>query len=131
MSALDTVWAAVTWPFRQVAGFLGNLWTWITTGLSLRDVTLPSIYDSLVWLSNQVPMALGWSSPGSQIEASFVLGVTSFVTGFVTGGLAWALIALWVFTGVVGVARFTPAVNSRWPLSPMDAPSLGVLGGGA
>jgi len=64
------------------------------------------------------------------IEASFVLGVATFLTGFVTGGLAWALIGVWVVTGVVGIIRFTPVVEKRWPVPEWrigDSNSLGVL----
>jgi len=126
----ETAWAAVTWPFRQFWAFLVNFWTWLTERLQLRDIVLPAIYDSAVWVTNQIPLALGGGEPGEMVEASFVLGVATFFTGIVTGGLAWALIGIWVVTGLLGVVRFTPAVEKRWPISEWrigDSNSLGVL----
>lgn len=130
MSVAATAWGYVAWPFRQFWAFLTNLWTWATDRLKLRDILIPAFYGTLVWLSNQVPLAFGGGEPGEMIEASFVLGLTTFFTGFVTGGLAWAIIGLWVVTGLLGVARFTPAVESRWPVGEWrigDSSSLGVL----
>jgi len=130
MSYAATAWAVITWPFRQFWAFLGNLWTWLTQRLELRDIVLPAIYDSAVWVTNQIPLALGGGEPGEMIEASFVLGVATFFTGIVTGGLAWALIAIWAVTALVGVIRFTPAVEKHWPISEWrigDSNSLGVL----
>jgi len=130
MSALQTVKAWIMWPFVQFGGFLSNLWRWLTQQLQLSDIVLPAIYDSAVWVSNQIPLALGGGEPGEMIEASFVLGVATFVTGFVTGGAAWVIIGLWVFTGLLGVARFVPVVGRNWPISEWrigDSSSLGVL----
>jgi len=126
----ESVRATVTWPFVQFWAFLQNLWRWLTDRLQLRDIVLPAFYDSAVWLTNQAPLALGGGEPGEMIEASFVLGVATFLTGFVTGGLAWALIAVWVITGLLGMARFTPAVEKRWPVPEWrlgDQNSLGVF----
>lgn len=130
MSAWDSLKAAILFLPRQVWGFLTNLWAWLTDGFQLKDVLVPAFYETIVWLSNQVPLALGGGSPGEMIEASFVLGVATFVTGFVTGGLAWALIAVWGFTGFLGIFRFVPVVNDRWPIGEWrigDSSSLGVL----
>jgi len=130
VSALERAWAVVAWPFVQFFGFLSNLWTWLTERLQLRDIVLPAFYDSAVWVSNQFPLALGGGEPGEMIEASFVLGVATFVTGFVTGGAAWVLIGLWVLTGLVGLARFVPAIGGNWPVPEWrigDSSSLGVL----
>lgn len=130
MSALETLKNALLFLPRQVWGFFTNLWTWLTDGLQLQDVLIPAVYDTLVWLSNQVPLALGGSSPGEMIEASFVLGVATFLSGFLTGGLAWALIVVWMFTGFLGVVRFAPVVNDHWPVPEFrfgDKGSLGVL----
>lgn len=127
---LDTLWAIVSWPFEQFWGFVLNLWRWVSEKLSLRDILLPAFYDSLVWLSNQLPLALGGGEPGQMIEASFVLVVTTFFTGIITGGAAWALIGVWVVTGMVGVARFVPVIERFWPIPKFsigDANSLGVL----
>ncbi len=88
MSAVETPSEVIKWPFRQFWAFLTNFWTWLTQNLHLRDILIPAIYDTLVWLSNQVPLALGGGTPGEMIEASFVLGVATFFTGFVTGGAA-------------------------------------------
>jgi len=96
MSHTETAWAGLTWPFRQFWAFLVNLWTWLTERLELRNIVLPAIYDSLVWLTNQLPLALGGGDPGEMIEASFVLAVATFFTGIVTGGLAWVLISVWL-----------------------------------
>jgi len=130
MSAVETASEVIKWPFRQFWAFLTNFWTWLTQNLHLRDILIPAIYDTLVWLSNQVPLALGGGTPGEMIEASFVLGVATFFTGFVTGGAAWVIIGLWAVTGLLGVSRFTPAVESRWPVGEWrigDTNSLGVL----
>lgn len=130
MTYFESVRATVTWPFVQLWAFLANLWRWLSERLQLSDVVLPAFYDSAVWLTNQAPLALGGGEPGEMIEASFVLGVATFLTGFVTGGLAWALIGLWVVTGLLGIARFTPVVEKYWPISEWrigDANSLGVL----
>jgi len=70
MSALETAKAVILWPFVQFWGFLTNLWRWATEGLHLRDILIPAFYDTLVWLSNQVPLALGGGTPGEMIEAS-------------------------------------------------------------
>jgi len=130
MSHTETAWAGLTWPFRQFWAFLVNLWTWLTERLEFQDIVLPAIYDSLVWLTNQLPLALGGGDPGEMIEASFVLAVATFFTGIVTGGLAWVLISVWLVTGVIGLARFTPAVEKHWPIGEWrlgDSNSLGVL----
>lgn len=130
MAALETLWAIFTWPFRQFWGFVVNVWTWLTTRLSLQDILLPAIYGSLVWLSNQVPLALGGGTAGEMVEASFVLGVATFFTGFITGGAAWVLIGFWVMTGLFGIARFVPAIGRNWPVPEWgigDRGSLGVL----
>ncbi len=130
MTYTDSAWTAVTWPFRQFWAFLVNLWTWLTERLELQDVVLPAVYDSAVWLTNQIPLALGGGEPGEMIEASFVLGVATFLTGFVTGGLAWAIIGIWVVTAILGVARFAPIVEKYWPIGEWrigDSNSLGVL----
>lgn len=130
MSVLERARAVVAWPFLQLWGFLTNVWTWLTERLQLSDIVLPAIYDSAVWVSNQIPLALGGGEPGEMIEASFVLGVATFVTGFVTGGAAWVLIGLWVITGLLGVARFVPVIGRNWPVPEWglgDSSSLGVL----
>lgn len=127
---LATLVEIVLWPFRQAWGFLRNFWTWLTEGLHLRDVLIPAFYDTLVWLSNQVPLALGGGTPGEMIEASVVLGVATFFTGFVTGGLAWVLIGVWGVTGALGILRFVPVVEAHWPVGAWrigDSGSLGVL----
>lgn len=113
---LAQVWAILIWPFQQLWGWADNLWRWLSDRLSLQDVLLPSIYSSLVWLGDQLPRAFGYGSPGEQISGSFVLGVATFLTGIVTGGAAWVLIGLWAVTALIGVVRFVPAVESRWPL---------------
>jgi hypothetical protein len=130
MAWRDTLKAVLLFIPRQLWGFATNLWTWLTENLHLRDVVLPAIYDSAVWVSNQVPLALGGGTPGEMIEASFVLGVATFFTGFVTGGLAWALIVVWAFTGFLGFSRFVPIVGRNWPVGEWrigDSSSLGVL----
>lgn len=126
MGALDIV----LWPFRQLWAAMMNLWSWATTRLHLQDILLPAFYESLVWLSNQVPAALGGSTPGEMIEASFVLGVATFFSGILTGGLAWGFIAVWAFTGFLGMLRFFPVVNKYWPVPKFsfgDSGSLGIL----
>ncbi len=130
MSVTESAWTAVSWPFVQFWTFLQNVWRWLTDRLHLRDILLPAVYDSLVWLTNQLPLALGGGQPGEMVEASFVLGVATFLTGFVTGGLAWALIGVWGVTGVLGIARFVPVVEKYWPVPKWgigDANSVGVL----
>jgi len=116
MSYAATAWAYIRWPFAQAWGFLVNLWTWLTENLHPRDIVLPSIYESYLWFRDQLPLAFGTGSPGSQIEASFVLAVASFLTGFVTGFAAWALIALWAATALIGLFRMVPFVDKYWPL---------------
>lgn len=125
-----SVRSTVTWPFRQFWAFLTNLWVWLTQRLHLEDILLPAVFDSVIWLTNQLPLALGGGEPGEMIEASFVLAVATFFTGFVTGGAAWVLIGLWVVTGLLGIARFVPVVQAYWPVPEWrigDANSLGVL----
>jgi len=130
MSLLQTAKTAILWPFVQIWGFLTNFWTWVTENLHLKDILIPAFYGTLVWLSNQVPLALGGGEAGEMIEASAVLGVATFFTGFVTGGAAWAIIGLWGVTGLLGVARFVPVVGRNWPVGEWrigDSSSLGVL----
>lgn len=130
MSRLETAWRYIRWPFVQFWGFVRNFWTWLTENLHLRDILIPAIYGTLVWLSNQIPLALGGGKAGEMIEASFVLAVATFFTGFVTGGLAWAIIGLWIMTGLLGVARFVPVIARNWPVGEWrigDRSSLGVL----
>jgi len=130
VTVVESAWAVIAWPFVQLWGFLTNLWNWATDRLQLEDIVLPAFYDSAVWLTNQVPLALGGGEAGEMIEASFVLGIATFFTGFVTGGAAWVLIGLWVVTGLLGVARFVPVVGRNWPIpewSIGDSSSLGVL----
>jgi len=130
MTYAETAKGYIRWPFAQFWGFVVNLWTWLTEGLRLRDVVFPAVYDSAVWFSNQFPIAFGGGEAGEMIEASFVLGVATFVTGIVTGGLAWALIAIWLVTGLFGIARFVPVIGRNWPIPEWrigDSSSLGVL----
>lgn len=130
MSVVESAWAIIAWPFLQIWGFLTNVWTWLTDRLQLQDIVLPAIYDSAVWVTNQIPLAFGGGEPGEMIEASFVLGVATFFTGIVTGGAAWVIIGLWVVTGLLGVARFVPVVEKYWPIPEWrlgDSSSLGVL----
>jgi len=130
MGALDTIWAAIVWPFRQVVGFFSNVWTWLTDQLSLEDILLPTLYDSLLWLTNQIPSALGGASPGEMVESSGVLLVATFLTGIVTGGAAWTLIGVWLVTALVGIVRFVPVVEEYWPVPRFtigDSRSVGVL----
>ena len=130
MSRRNSLKNVVAWPFRQVSGFLANLWEWAARDLHLSDIIPPAFYGSLVWLSNQLPLAIGGGDPGEMVEASFVLGVATFFTGIVTGGLAWAIIGVWFLTGALGIARFTPVVEAHWPIGELrigDRSSLGVL----
>lgn len=128
MSWLKTLKAALLFLPRQLWGFAANLWVWLTENLHLRDVLIPAFYDTLVWLSNQVPAALGGSTPGEMVEASFVLGVATFFTGFVTGGAAWVLIFLWAFTGTLGFLRFFPVIGRNWPIPEYRIGNSGSLG---
>lgn len=130
MSAAGQLKTAALWPFVQFWGFLRNFWTWLSRNLHLRDILLPAIYDSLVWVTNQVPLALGGGTPGEMVEASFVLAIATFFTGIVTGGAAWVLIGLWTTTALLGIVRFTPVVERHWPVPEWrigDANSVGVL----
>lgn len=125
---LGTLLAIAAWPFRQFWAFLTNLWTWLSRNLHLRDILLPAIYESAVWVSNQIPLALGGGTAGEMVEASFVLVIATFFTGIVTGGAAWALIAVWILTGMVGVLRFFPVVGKNWPIPKFSFGSTNTLG---
>lgn len=117
MAITEKLKAALAWVWAQITGVLSNLWDFVTDKFRWKDVLLPAIYDSIVWLVNQLPLALGFGRRDQMIEASVVLAVATFFTGFVTGGAAWAIIALWVLTFMIGLWRLVPAVEKRWPLS--------------
>jgi hypothetical protein len=130
MAWLDTLKAALLFFPRQLWAFGGNVWTWLTENLHLRDILLPAIYDTLVWLSNQVPLVFGAGEPGEMIEASFVLGVAAVISSLISFGATLALVVVFAVTGTLGFLRFFPAVESRWPVPEYrlgDSGSLGVL----
>ena len=130
MTTRETVVGTILWPFRQARGFAANLWQWLSEGLRLEDILVPAIYETLVWLSNQVPLAFGGGDPGEMIEASTVLAIAAFLSGFVSGFLTWILVILFAGTALLGVLRFIPAVEARWPIGTIrigDSGSLGVL----
>jgi hypothetical protein len=130
MTVVSTVTAPFRWTYRQVTGAASNAWTWLTEGLSLEDVLIPTVYDTLVWLTNQVPLAFGGGEPGEMIEASFVLGVAAFVSSIISFGATLVFVGLFAFTGFLGALRFIPVVEKYWPVGEWrigDSESLGVL----
>lgn len=117
------------WVNDQVRGSTSNFWRWITERLHLRDVLIPAIYDTLVWLSNQVPLALGGGTPSEMIEASFVLALAAFLSGFISGFVTWTFLIFFAFTAVLGLLRFIPVVDDNWPVPKWrfgDSTSVGV-----
>jgi hypothetical protein len=118
------------WPFEQAAGAASNAWTWLTEKLSLEDIIIPAVYDTAVWLTNQVPLAFGGGEPGEMIEASFVLAVAAFVSSLISFGATLFLVGVFAFTGFLGALRFIPVVEQYWPIGEWrigDSESLGVL----
>jgi len=118
------------WPFEQVTGAASNAWSWLTEKLSLEDIIIPAVYDTAVWLTNQVPLALGGGEPGEMIEASFVLAVAAFVSSIISFGATLFLVGIFAFTGFLGTLRFIPVVEQYWPIGEWrigDSESLGVL----
>jgi hypothetical protein len=130
MSVVSTVTAPFRWTYRQVTGTASNAWTWLTERLSLEDIIIPAVYDTAVWLTNQVPLALGGGEPGEMIEASFVLGVAAVVSSLISFGATLVFVGLFAFTGFLGALRFIPVVEEYWPIGEWrigDSESLGVL----
>lgn len=123
MTVRETVWTAVTWPFRQVGGTARNIVGFVRDDVTAERLIPPAIRSSVRFVMLQVPRALGWSEPGQQVTAAVVLSVVAFVTGFVTGGAAWVLIFLWGLAALVGLLRFVPIVDRLWPLS-SDPPGV-------
>lgn len=103
------------WPIRQVRGFGENV---VGVGRQLfskpQAVVPPSIWSTWVWLKSQIPRAFGFGTPFQQIAASVVLGVITFLSGLLTGGLAWAFIGVWLVTGMIGLLRLWPFINEQW-----------------
>lgn len=139
-SAWRTAWRVVTWPFR--AAWAGLAWLWMqATGaadrfrrfvvrdLSTQEMLPPSVHDTIVWFLNQFHRAIGWGSPGEQVVASIVLAIAAIVTSAVTAGLTLVLVAVFAITFLIGSARFIPAVDQQWPLSP-PGPAVLRVGGG-
>ena len=130
MSVVSTVTAPFHWTYRQATGTASNVWTWLTERLSLEDIIIPAVYDTAVWLTNQVPLSLGGGEPGEMIEASFVLAVAAAVSSLISFGATLVFVGLFAFTGFLGALRFIPAVEKRWPIGEWrigDNESLGVL----
>lgn len=110
-----TVRSIVMWPFRQAAGWAGNLWGFVST-VSWRQVLVPSLVAAITWLAAQVPRAFGFGSPSEQITASISLGIAAYISGYVTAFLTWGLIVVFAVTATIGFLRFVPVVEQYWPL---------------
>lgn len=110
MAELSDLWE---WPVAQLKGFAMNVWLFIV-GLKPDSVLPPSIVSTLRWLRDQVPRAFGLGTRNEQITSSIVLTVVTFLTGFVTGGLAWLIIAVWVVTFLLGTLRLWPFIDDWW-----------------
>jgi len=113
--ALAALAQLVLWPWRQLRGFAGRLWGFLTS-VSWTEVLVPSLVGAIRWLFAQVPYAAGVGPPDKQITASIALGVAAYLSGYVTAGLTWALLIVFAGTAGIGVLRFVPVVERFWPL---------------
>lgn len=115
---MSSVTRILTWPVRQTIGFFVNVYRAIA-GLSLDDLLPPWVRGTLAWLRAQVPRALGFGTPQQQITASLVIAVAMILASL---GILTVAALVMIVPLLVGVARFVPAVEARWPLSRSDRP---------
>lgn len=111
-------WATtpVRWTWRQVSGLARSSWDYIRN-FRVDDVLPPSIRDLLNFAFSMLPRAFGvrGATRRQQINANAVLIGVTFLTGFLTGGLAWILIGLWgILLLFAWFFRGTPAGESLW-----------------
>lgn len=112
------VWAdrALRWTWRQLTGIVTGTVEYFQR-FHFDDVLPPSIRDLLNYIFFLLPRAFGIrdTTRKEQIDANVVLIAITFLTGFVTGGLAWAIIAVWlVLLAFAWFFRATPAGESYW-----------------
>lgn len=103
------------WPMRQTRAWFMHFFAFLMgTVNNPNSILPPAVWSTWEWLKQQLPRSFGFSSPDEQVTASITLVVVSFLTGFVTGGAAWFLIFVFLFTGWIGLLRFFPAKNKLW-----------------
>lgn len=103
------------WPLNQLRAWFMHLFAFLMGTFDNPDSILPpAIWSTWDWLLAQIPRAFGSGSADAQIKSSITLGIVSFATGFVTGGVAWFFIFVFIFTGLIGFLRFFPAKNKLW-----------------
>jgi hypothetical protein len=119
--SVSKVFGFIGWLFKLIV----NAGSWIMdqlvqtgrnivglfAGTSLIDVAPPSVVSTVDWLLKQFPRAAALGTAEEQIKASIVLAVATFLTGAVTGGAAWAIMAVWGVTFVIGLLRLVPAAD--------------------
>lgn len=113
MNASDVVVKPVRWTWSQVTGWASNVRS-LVTGTSLDDILPPAVSESVEWLADQIPLALGAGSPEDQIKSSTVLAFASIFTTVFTGGFTVGAVAFFAFTFMVGALRFWPFMDGLW-----------------
>lgn len=107
--------AILLWPFRQVAGWLDNFYSVLTT-YQPTDFIPPALADTLSWLRDQIPQAFGFGTPGEQMSSSVILALASVFTSVFTGGVTLFFVGVFMLTFVGGALRLWPVVDMLWPL---------------
>lgn len=105
---------AVKWPFRQVQGWLENFWA-VVTKYKPTDFVPPAAAETWDWLTDQVPQAFGFGTPGEQMSSSVVLILASIATSLFSGGITLAFASLFAVTFFGGALRLWPVVDNLWP----------------
>lgn len=119
MPSTTAVWSAVTWPFRQLRGAIGNLGGFIR-GIDAADLIPPSIYSTLLWIRDTFPRSLGFASRARMFTASIAFGFVLIISslGVLTPlGIAWM-----AFFAPLAALRLIPVVEAHWPVSASDWP---------
>ncbi|WP_123619170.1 hypothetical protein [Halorubrum sp. CSM-61] len=109
-------WRVTRWTWKQISGLARSTYRYFAE-FQFDDVLPPSIRDLINFVFQMIPRAFGLRSTSrrEQINANAVLIGVTFLTGFLTGGLAWTFIAVWAALLLFAwFFRGTPAGESYW-----------------